>query len=1730
MKSVKRVVGRGVASGVFLWICLAIGLGWGRAAPAATDLAVSRFQAWAQKYVAAAPSQRTGLEAEGLQLATARRPAFQKLIREDPKQALDLALPPATLELMPATIRAQLEYWVSGRAGTSLFSAGPLPEKWDNYRELLIHGQVFRAFVYGRRSAQFTFWDNPVYGVGMDNELAVAESPVWIQAEASASDPAWLVNVGGEVCEFGSESELDRYEQAILECEQIEMEREGKALAGRPTAYSTTATLNFSTNDLRVGKIGEYTVAALDQTEMRGGNPGDPSLPCKTFYVQIPAGAVATQITAVANETAVLADAVLFPAQPYAVPGAASRNDLVPPNTDIYKQAAIWPAQSYEKARTKRIRGQSFVAIRALPLRYNPGRKQVVLANSIKFKIDCAWPKSRPAIVAGGVEDMRGIVGSKLIPQTVPDPDPQTRPLPVSISPAVAGGAGPCDYLIITTAALRDAFDAFIAHRRDFSGFRVVLKTTEEIAAEYPSWPDGTPCPLRTSIRSCIRDYVHRGAAFVLLGGLAPHVPTFYFTTRIDLPGPYNPDLEEFCSDEYFASLSEPIGIESWPAAPSGWGFPEPSPRIWLDVGGYDSDVLVGRLPFSTQDEIRNYCQNVIRTETWPPLELAGKFLLVGREIFRSFEGGDRPGGALRDGHPGFRADRHGWVSDAETWLRRAFRDCVQAGDTDWPRERLGIFCDSLTSWDDPARPCGNYALTKDQLSCRLSEGWNTVLWEAHGGNQLEAGECYDVALNARFPALLVLNGGCEAAKFDRAGSVGKLLMKYNDSLNFVGYSGLGYVADDWSWDDISLLIDGDDPAGEYHSLGGPSMLGMRAFLARAFQGGELNVGRAFAAARSEMGDRGDNDATFDFYGYTADKMTLLGDPAVCLIGMAPQVEVRCENPRAVEGGAAPEIVFTRHNNLRDALVIRYRVGGTARPEVDFSTTPPNSYGGEITIPAGAASAYIRIFARSDCALEGQESISITLLDGPGYEVFTTWGNLPGGGEGTTRADYVSLPVTDSTGPYTLTATPVVPTTREGGEPSALIHIDRTGPADLSDALRFEFSVTGTATMDDDVDADRSSVLARGWGLFAPGQRELAIPVVAYDDNLQEAPETVTLQLLPARDNSYMLTGNPAAPTLATVVLFSDDTDPVVRLVQPATARRIGVGEMLLLRAEASDADNGVAFVEFYLDDRRVAVDATAPYEANILVPWLESPNPHQLRAEVVDNNDTWKSSSTVALFIDPIPAGRGTGILREQWNNLPGNSLNALFADVRFPQRPTVRAEAWGSFCSDGYPDWGEAYAERLRGYFLAPRTGSYRFLLQGNDYAELWLGTDENPAHKQRLASISFNQDLDDEAAWPMQTSAPVQLVAGRRYYVEALHKESAGYDWLLVGVELPGGQREMPIPGNRLDPWVVRPGVQLMSWGMTDVMESAAVTEGRPGQNYRVILNTEPEAEVRVNLIGDAAQLEIVPSTLIFTRDNWWRPQTATVRAVDDNHSEVSPQNVRVEHACSSADGDYEESPSVYLNVAVADNDINLPPQAARVWPKVRQVRTAATNVQICFEAQASDDGQPGPMTLAWSQRTGINLQTGIVSRSATTRALGAFSRTGVCEVVFTANDGMAQTNLDFAVLVGAAPGGKLVNFAPVVSAGPDFGMAPNVVTALRGTAGDDKLPANPGKLVAQWEKISGPGTVVFGDATLPATTIRAKTAGSYVLRLTAHDGEVKVFDDVAVTVKTPVLAPQ
>lgn len=94
----------------------------------------------------------------------------------------------------------------------------------------------------------------------------------------------------------------------------------------------------------------------------------------------------------------------------------------------------------------------------------------------------------------------------------------------------------------------------------------------------------------------------------------------------------------------------------------------------------------------------------------------------------------------------------------------------------------------------------------------------------------------------------------------------------------------------------------------------------------------------------------------------------------------------------------------------------------------------------------------------------------------------------------------------------------------------------------------------------------------------------------------------------------------------------------------------------------------------------------------------------------------------------------------------------------------------------------------------------------------------------------------------------------------------------------------------------------------------------------------------------------------------------------------------------------------------------------------------------------------------------------------------------------------------------------------NRAPMVDAGDDMTITlPTNTVLLVGSASDDGLPG--GVMSTTWSQVTGPQTVTFADAAAVSTEATFPVSGTYLLRLTADDGELSTNSEVVVTVETP-----
>ena len=225
--------------------------------------------------------------------------------------------------------------------------------------------------------------------------------------------------------------------------------------------------------------------------------------------------------------------------------------------------------------------------------------------------------------------------------------------------------------------------------------------------------------------------------------------------------------------------------------------------------------------------------------------------------------------------------------------------------------------------------------------------------------------------------------------------------------------------------------------------------------------------------------------------------------------------------------------------------------------------------------------------------------------------------------------------------------------------------------------------------------------------------------------------------------------------------------------------------------------------------------------------------------------------------------------ILFEYWLDIGGTAISDLTGQATYPDNPDD-GEMRTAF--DGPVDWADNYGARARGYVYPPEDGDYTFWISGDDYQDLYLSTDDDPANAVLIAQVLGWTNHLQWDSYPEQQSAPVTLAAGGKYYIEALMKEGGGGDSCAVGWTGPGiGEEITVIDGAYLSPAAFSDGLKkardpVPADGAVDVdVALLEWTAGVTAVSHSVYLDGALLAETEMTL----AAADLAPGT-----DYTWR----------------------------------------------------------------------------------------------------------------------------------------------------------------------------------------------------------------------------------------------------------------
>ena len=623
--------------------------------------------------------------------------------------------------------------------------------------------------------------------------------------------------------------------------------------AGIAGAAELSVDFTFSAGDVELTPAGDYTVVGLADGTRVMDEMGAPSIPVKYANILLPSGAQNVSISASGDWTVLAEGITPYPAQPRS-PKSKPRPAFVPAS-DRYASAEAWPAEVATYQGDHDMQGYQFVSVRVNPLAYVGAEKKLYLREKVTVTVTYDAAVSTRSILPKQASTFGPLVDSLVVnPADSSTFAPKVR----TTAPKAA-----LDYLIITSSGLSNAFQRIADYRASAAGgsYSTRVLTTNTIAADF----SGTD--LQAKIRACISNSVSTlGTTMVLLGGDDTIVPTRYCSVSVTSQ---STDETNMPTDLYYSGLSG-----SW-NSDGDLIFGETGDNVDLAW-----DVVVARLPMRTATQVSNYLTKVQTYESGSPV--TNKIILGGPYAWDTYTGTDRPSDDVTiDGHADFRSTSpaHTSVSDSEAWLRRLYRDGVQA---QWPAQ-VGIICDTLTSWDTSS--CGSYSQSANNTQTAFNKNWTHLMFSGHGAPQewgLESGS-YDDSSASSLTGMVafIYTDACLTGHFDKSSNsidgysyttepclAEAFLRNANTLGGALCYMGCARYG--WGEPDAA-------PASNTAN-GGPSTVYAYKFYDRMYETTNRTIGVAFAMHKADMASQSGSNAEERWIQFG---VNLLGDPAI---------------------------------------------------------------------------------------------------------------------------------------------------------------------------------------------------------------------------------------------------------------------------------------------------------------------------------------------------------------------------------------------------------------------------------------------------------------------------------------------------------------------------------------------------------------------------------------------------------------------------------------------------------------------------------------------------------------------------------------------------------------------------------------------------------------------------------------------------------------------------------
>lgn len=524
-------------------------------------------------------------------------------------------------------------------------------------------------------------------------------------------------------------------------------------------------------------------------------------------------------------------------------------------------------------------------------------------------------------------------------------------------------------------------------------------------------------------------------------------------------------------------------------------------------------------------------------------------------------------------------------------------------------------------------------------------------------------------------------------------------------------------------------------------------------------------------------------------------------------LGLTNTINVVTAASAATEAGSNPAVFrFVRSGNL-NPVTVSYTTGGTATPGADFA---PLS--GTVIFPMGATTATVTVTPVNDGIAEPAETVILTVAPGTGYAVGSQ--NSATATFNDVRAGLLGYYYNTSETTY-----PVFPATNLNFDPAQLKLTRVDGPIDFdwgagppagtgltnpdSWSIRWQGQIVPPATGNYlfHVIADRGAVLSVGgvnrisqWSATAGTEYNsaaIALTAGVPADIRLDFRESATTPTA----SGIRLSWTPPGGSKAVMPFNAFISDPTVPAAGAAPVLAGPPYAFALRNApfsyQVTSSPPAVSYAADGLPAGLTLDPATGLISGTTTAP-------AGLAAAIITGTN---AQGTGVLQVPILVLDGGGGLTREVWTGLTGSGLASVpLATTASTTAPVTSLEAPANA--------GDQFGDRFRGYLTAPASGNYTFFLTGDETAEFWLSSSDEPGQRLKRSWVT-NSGLAP-GTWntlPGQQSLLVRLAAGQRYYLEVLRRETTGPDHLAIGWLRPGQTGTVPseiVPGWALSPY--------------------------------------------------------------------------------------------------------------------------------------------------------------------------------------------------------------------------------------------------------------------------------------------------------------------------------------